>query len=283
MDMKFKRKFAAIICLLTAAAAVGMTSCTDVDLEQFYLESLPDSTAQTEQQELDSGAEAETTAEKDTGDDTSESDGGLKADELSAVDTDDTPAADTDPAEQVIPDEVFELSEAEQSVGEGISAQTLSGSEDSEAPDEQTEGTGVSAAYSKVLSEYSDKCVKDPLLKPDFCRYYIADIDGDGTPELLAETGSCEADRTVFVYAFDPASGIAKSLGSFVAWHAELGMSGGRLGCETRAMGSYLLTVVDISGGSVSAERDGAPTEDSALDEVLEYYSFTDLTGVAGV
>lgn len=281
--MKFKRKFAAIICLLTAAAAVGMTSCTDVDLEQFYLESLPDSTAQTEQQEMTSGAEAETSAEKDAGDDNSESDGGLKADQLSAGDTDKAPAADTDPAEQVIPDEVFELSEAEQSDGEGISAQTLSGGEDSEAPGEQAEGSGVSAAYAAVLTEYADKCVKDPLLKPDFCRYYIADVNGDGTPELLAETGSCEADRTVYVYLFDAASGKAASLGSFVAWHAELGLSGGRLCCETRAMGSYLLTVVDISGGSVSAERDGAPTDESSLDEVLEYYSFTDLTGVAGL
>lgn len=277
--MKMKRMITAAACLMAAAAAAGLTSCTEMDLEQFYLESLPDSSAaDTSSEAAEDTVTEEQTAEETEAAETEET----TPDALPAEGETETAPADVQPAEETLPDTIYELSESELMEG-GVSAETLGDSDDdSMASDEQQDG-GVSAAYAAVLTEYAGKCEKDPLLKPDFCRYYIADVDGDSSPELLAETGSCEADRTVYVYTFDSASEKAKQLGSFVAWHAELGMSGGKLGCETKAMGSYLLTVVDISGGSVSTERVGVPAEKSVLDEVLPCYPFTDLSGIVGI
>lgn len=275
MNMKMKRIITAAACVMAIAAAAGLSSCTDVDLEQFYLDSLADTS------EAEDSSAAEQPAE------TEESSAAPEETEQQIEQTESSEAETTAPEEEEplpvseqLPDTIYELSESELAEG-GVAAEQLSGGDDSTAAED--EQSGVSAAFAALLTEYAGKCEKDPLLKPDFCRYYIADIDGSGTPELLAETGSCEADRTVYVHAYDPVSGDTKLAGSFVAWHGELGLCGGRLGCETKTMGSYLLTVVSFSNGTVTTEREGVPTDKSVLDEVLPSYTFTDISGIVGL
>ncbi len=275
--MKMKRIFTAAACFAAVCAAAGLTSCSDVDLEQFYLESLPDTvTADNSSAAETSAADESDTAEPEQTGQGTEQQTDEPETEAPVSDSDETEAV---PAADRLPDNIYELSESELAEG-GVNAETLSENVDSAA---DSEGSAASAAFAAVLTEYACKCEKDPLLKPDFCRYYIADIDGSGTPELLAETGSCEADRTVYVHVFDAASGKAEPAGSFVAWHGELGISGGRLGCETKTMGSYLLTVVSLSNGTVTTEREGVPADKSVLDEVLESYAFTDISGIVGL
>lgn len=275
MNMKMKRIITAAACVMAIAAAAGLSSCTDVDLEQFYLDSLADTS------EAEDSSAAEQPAE------TEESSAAPEETEQQTEQTESSEAETTAPEEEEplpvseqLPDTIYELSESELTEG-GVAAEQLSGGDDSTAAED--EQSGVSAAFAALLTEYAGKCEKDPLLKPDFCRYYIADIDGSGTPELLAETGSCEADRTVYVHVYDPASGKTSQAGSFVAWHGELGMSGGRLGCETKTMGSYLLTVVSLSNGTITTEREGVPTDKSVLEEVLPSYTFTDISGIVGL
>lgn len=274
-----KKRYIAAFCLLAAAASVGLTSCSDVDLDKFYLDSLPESIftetseadvsapdSSTEDGEEVSSEAVETTVPAEQPEDST--DGG-------AVNTE-APAPDTDGS-----GEVFELSEAEQQ-GSTMTAEPLGEGEEPTAEPVADDKT-IGGAYASVIAEYADQCDRDPLMKPEFCRYYIADMDGSGTPELLAETGSCEADRTVYVYSYDSLSAMAKEEGSFVAWHAELGMSNGRLGCETKTMGSYLLTIVELTSDGVKSDRAGVPTAETTLEEVLPHYAFTDDSGLAGL
>lgn len=273
MNMKMKRIMTAAACVFAVCAAAGLSSCTDVDLEQFYLDSLPESVTADESSAAEEPAVTEEAVSEP--EQTQEQTEQPEETEAEVTEPDDETVAVT----EQLPDTIYELSESELADG-GVSAEKLSESDDSEA---ETEENALSAAYAALLTEYAGKCEKDPLLKTDFCRYYIADIDGSGTPELLAETGSCEADRTVYVHVFDPATGKTRQAGSFVAWHGELGMSGGRLGCETKTMGSYLLTVVSLSNGSITTEREGVPADKSVLEEVLPSYAFTDLSGIVGL
>ena len=82
-------------------------------------------------------------------------------------------------------------------------------------------GLPVYLAYSELVDKYASYTAKDPAYKPEFCRYYITDIDDNGVPEMLIETGTIETDRTIYVYTFDGAN--AQMLGNFVAWHTRLG------------------------------------------------------------
>lgn len=275
-----KKKFTAAFCLLTAAA--GLASCSDVDLDQFYLESIPDISIAEEDDsliaELSSSESDESTVETAVG--------GPAAEEI----PDSTDAAETQPpvtvSEEESPDSdpMYELSDAvhDDSAAEGDSA---ADSSEAETPTEPQ--SGIAAAFTSVLNDYAEQSKTDPFMEDGFCKYYITDMDLDGTPEMIVETGSREADRTGYVYRYDLRADKAVQIsGTITSWHATFGIYGGKLGCETVTLGRYMLTTVEISDGALVTSRLD-PTEESLLEKELTAYEFSaenvDLTGLEGI
>ena len=129
-------------------------------------------------------------------------------------------------------------------------------------------------AYNEIVRRTADHVAADPSYKDEFCRYYITDIDDNGVSELLVETGSIEADRTVYVYTFDGTQPV--TLGSFVSWHTTLGKGSGVIYSETAAMGSYLMNTIRIQDGKLFTERSEESTSESRLTEPLTSYSLND-------
>ena len=129
-------------------------------------------------------------------------------------------------------------------------------------------------AYSEIVRRTADHVAGDPSYKDEFCRYYITDIDENGVSELLVETGTIEADRTVYVYTFDGTQPV--TLGSFVSWHTTLGKGSGVIYSETAAMGSYLMNTIRIQDGKLFTERSAESTNESQLTEPLTGYGLND-------
>lgn len=277
-----KKKFTAAFCLLTAAA--GLASCSDVDLDQFYLESIPDISIA---EEPDSAlSEASSVTEESA----SETAVGKPADQDipdSETSTESDPPTDANTGSESQTDPMFELSDV--SPDESAAAGELGSDSVAEsAPDGQLAAeSGIAAAFSAVLNDYAEQSKTDPFMADGFCKYYIADMDSDGTPEMIVETGSREADRTGYVYRYDLRSDKAEQIsGTITSWHATFGMYGGKLGCETVTLGRYLLTTIEISDGELVTSRED-PTDESLLDRELDAYEFSaesiDLSGLEGL
>lgn len=135
-------------------------------------------------------------------------------------------------------------------------------------------GLPVYLAYTELVDKYAAYTARDPEYKPEYCHYYITDIDNSGVPELLIETGTIETDRTIYVYTFD--GGSAELLGNFVAWHTRLGDGDGVIYTETSAMGSYIVSTITIKEGKLFTERGEQPFSESQLKMPLISYSLTD-------
>lgn len=135
-------------------------------------------------------------------------------------------------------------------------------------------GSPLYTSYSELIDKYASYTAKDPEYKPEFCRYYITDIDDNGTPELLIETGTIETDRTIYVYSFNGSE--AEQLGNFVAWHTKLGDGDGVIYNETSAMGSYIVSTIKIQDGKLFTEREDQPFSETQIKMPLIGYSYAD-------
>lgn len=129
-------------------------------------------------------------------------------------------------------------------------------------------------AYSDIVRRTAEHVAADPSYQKDFCKYYITDIDDNGVYELLVETGTIEADRTVYVYTFDGSQPVP--LGNFVSWHTTLGDGDGVIYSETAAMGSYLINTIRIQDGKLFTERNSESTSTSQLTRPLASYDLND-------
>ncbi len=242
------------------AAAAGLSSCTDISYSEFEEDgnstpasvvSAPDETSDSVDDESSSETSAPDVPESVTvleGADTSDSD----ADE-STVGVDESEEADSF-------DEPDESTEEPGGGGDG-----------------SIEITPQYVAFTGIVEEYRKRFGAGTDLNSEFCRYYIADIDADGVYELIAETGTFEADRTAYVFVFDGEHALL--CGDFITWHAELGLGDGCLYSETQAMGSYIFYKVRLEDGAVVSER----ADDSVTEMpygLLDYHTFDDLSGL---
>ncbi|MCR5122775.1 MAG: hypothetical protein K6B74_10180 [Ruminococcus sp.] len=150
-------------------------------------------------------------------------------------------------------------------------------SADPSAPD----GSAVYRAYSELVGNYAALAAVDQAYKPEYCHYYITDIDDNGTPELLIEMGTIETDRTINVFTFN-GMGI-EQLGNFVAWHTTLGNGNGVLYTETSAMGSYMLSTIRIQDGKLFTESEEQPFSESQIGMPLIGYGLNDRSALNGL
>lgn len=65
---------------------------------------------------------------------------------------------------------------------------------------ESTQNTQISQPSWKALYESELNQALRSASDPSLCRYYVYDINGDGTPELIEGLGTCRADYTFHVY-----------------------------------------------------------------------------------
>ena len=137
----------------------------------------------------------------------------------------------------------------------------------------QTGGSQIYLAYSELVDKYASYVAKDPTFKPEYCRYYITDIDDNGIAEILIETGTIETDRTIYVYTFDGRD--AELLGNFVAWHTRLGDGAGVIYTETSAMGSYIVGTIRIQDGKLFSQREEQPFSESQITMPIIGYPYT--------
>lgn len=86
--------------------------------------------------------------------------------------------------------------------------------------------------------------------EPYYLTYGLFDLTGDGSPELIAEYGTCEADAEAGVWSMD--SGELKKLGSFYMGHAALYVSDGRLIRLTGQMGIELIDAIGWDGEKIT-------------------------------
>lgn len=245
-----------LICAL-AAAMTGLSSCTDLSYSEFDDESnaaAPDSTVSAAITPIqDSSAEInddQSSQQQDTPTDTSELD---------------TSSADSSLADQTISEP--DASEYESSADSS-----------SKEPADMPEYTPQYLAYREIISEYRERFLDtDSELGGEYCRYYIADIDLDGTYELICETGTFQADRTAYVFTFDGERVIR--LGDFITWHAELVEAADRIYSETLAMGSSSLYEIRIDEGVITTERAMITTADMPFKK-LSCYGYDDPEGL---
>ncbi len=287
MKKKTSIKRLAAAALAVSVAAGTLASCTDeLTLADFIPDSSSGEAVEDTLSDMLTSDESESTDES-----AAQSESVSSVSDESSADSaaqTDTPEGSSEP-QQSPPD-----TETEPPLPEDIMPSDSSGMDDDassqtteipgESRDPFAESIGLNGGrdaamdhYAAVIDEYGRKCSEDSSYLSEYCRYYIADIDADGNDELLIETGTCEADRTVVIYTYDGTA--AKELGSFVTWHAELGYENGVLYSETYAMGSYTLNKITIADGMVETEKVGTVTDDE-LPQKLVSYSLTDASGL---
>lgn len=250
------------VCALAAAAA-GLASCTDLSYAEFDDESTaasPDTSVP---------AAAMSLPDSDTPD-SSEGD-----QEITDDDTQSSTDQVNDPDSSAASD-VFAMFDPSWSGDPQITSQPDSSSLPDD--DDKIEPTPQYLAYREIIAEYYERFLEtDSDLGGEYCRYYITDIDSDGTYELICETGTFQADRTAHVFTFDGERIIR--LGEFITWHAELVEGNGCIYSETLAMGSSILYEVSVADGTVTTERSEDPLA-SMPYEPLEFFNYDDLSGL---
>lgn len=245
-----------IICALAAAMMV-LSSCTDLSYSEFDDDSTaaaPDSTISAAITPIqDSSAEM-------IGDQSSQQ-------QNTPTDTSETDSSSADSSEPDRP-----ISEPDTSENETSADSSFDDSSDT------PEYTPQYLAYREIISEYRERFLDtDSELGGEYCRYYIADIDLDGTCELICETGTFQADRTAYVFTFDGERIIR--LGDFITWHAELVEAADHVYSETLAMGSSILYEIRIDEGVITTERAMTTTADMPFKK-LSCYGYDDPEGL---
>lgn len=162
-----------------------------------------------------------------------------------------------------------------------VSGANIQNQSQSAEPSEPLTGSPVYCAYTELVGSYAALASADPAYKPEYCHYYITDIDDDGTPELLIEMGTIETDRTINVFTFNGTS--VEGLGNFVAWHTTLGDGDGVLYTETSAMGSYMLSTIRIQEGKLFTESEEQPFSESQIRMPLISYGLNDHSALNGL
>ncbi|MCI2057938.1 MAG: hypothetical protein LKJ80_01890 [Oscillibacter sp.] len=136
--------------------------------------------------------------------------------------------------------------------------------------------TGKSAAKTPEAAAPQSASWKEAyqalLSKAAPCQYSIYDADGDGIPELLLKSGTCEADYLDTVYTFK--NGAAAVCGSFSSGNAvACGLNGsGRLVVQNAHMGYEAIDVYTLKGGLLQAP---VRVFEGELKEGQEYHPFT--------
>lgn len=82
--------------------------------------------------------------------------------------------------------------------------------------------------------------------------YTYADLTGDGFPELIVHSGSCEADRECTVY--EGSTGTVRNLGKFGMFHGSLAKGNGYLVVEMMAQGFTQWNKITVSGSQVKSK-----------------------------
>lgn len=94
--------------------------------------------------------------------------------------------------------------------------------------------------------------------------YFLHDITGDGQPELWIVSGTCEADKDLWVYATTQDGSVKKILSDY-GGHTEFFLKGNTIGSLTCNTGSGYASVYTCKGDKIiveSAEYDGRHEKD---------------------
>ncbi|WP_417084271.1 tetratricopeptide repeat protein [Evtepia gabavorous] len=115
---------------------------------------------------------------------------------------------------------------------------------------------------------------------PSMCRYYVYDINGDGTPELLEGIGKGRADYTIHVYTAK--EGSLQKLGEMFG--DDIGVFGNQniLFGYYAQMGYETVTIYSVSGENVAKEeRYVKESPEGYMDfNFLDSFSLEDLSGL---
>ena len=255
-----ERAMKTILFVGALAAAAGLTSCTDISYSEFESESTDEAPAAV------ASAPDETTSLTEN----------ISRPDASAPDVPDsvTVLDGIDSSSETVTEVTAEVTEE---ITEESPQTDASSEEPGGGGDGSFEITPQYVAFCGIIEEYRSHFGAGTDLNSEFCRYYITDIDGDGVYELIAETGTFEADRTAYVFVFDGEHAIL--CGDFITWHAEIGGGNGCLYSETQAMGSNIFYKVKLENGTVTTER-----ADDSITEMpvglLDYHTYDDLSGL---
>ena len=74
--------------------------------------------------------------------------------------------------------------------------------------------------YQSIIDKYYETCYKEHDTECSYCLCALCDIDGNGVEELIIQTGTCEQDRTQYIYTNK--DGKSVKLGEYNAWHLAL-------------------------------------------------------------
>ena len=272
--MKLHNKFTAI----TAASALALTlaSCSLIELSDEDKEKLEEVFPQSDSSLAeDSSAPAEESAD-DTSDESS------AAETAPQTEVTDESVAESEPAQSLDPaDSISQANGANGMANESATDSEISLTDDSSMPSEYiTIGASITKAYGDIIASGAEICDTDPDSYNLFSHYYIADIDRDGTPELITDIGSCEADRLATVYTYNGEQAV--ELGNFVSWRSKFGLDDGYMLSETSAIGSYTMYAISIESGALKIEK-GETISESKLKNPLAAYAFSDTSGITAL
>ena len=275
----------AVLSAMICSAAIFAASCTNFNTSESTDASSASSDAalsESDSDSLDSEAgenssdkPAEDSEESGSPDSSDNADGDT---ESSSVDSqEDSSSSELDSSTQT-EDESESDSEADEQNDEESSISDSSTQFESAEQKLQTESRSV---YLEIIKEREQLISEEEsAFDEELCRYYIADINGDGISEFLAEMGTCEADRTVYVYTSNEQQSEAVELGSFSSWRAALGIEDEILYIESTVMGNYVLSTATIENNELKIERSIETNTESKISSPLKGYSYSDQTGV---
>ncbi|MCD7740634.1 MAG: hypothetical protein LUI06_00245 [Ruminococcus sp.] len=274
MLLNIKKAAGVAICSAAAMLAVG---CTDIDLSEVLDESEAEtattttttaqSQSETTETQEDESSEQEEESQEESSDEQTQRETTVTTTEPQE-DTSEAETTDTQSDVDLFTDADLEYTESIEDESEDDSSSSIL----------QNARMTRKEAYASTIEEYDENRGEDKLYQDEYCKYYLTDMDGDFESELLVETGSCEADRTVYVYTYD--GGKAQLLGSFSSWRAELGEGDGVLYSETNSLGSYILSTITIEDGEVVVERGEDASIESQLKNKLKGHDFDDLNAL---
>lgn len=144
----------------------------------------------------------------------------------------------------------------------------------------------IEEEYIELLQQYKNKYPEYNSIY-SWCRYYLYDFENDGIPEILIESGSCQGDRKIDVYAMKEKN--VKLLGTFSSEHMELGSADDfayqglpaneydyhDLYGYVVLQGKSKIYNIDIVDDSISCELD-CDMEGEANYKEMKYYSYED-------
>lgn len=179
------------------------------------------------------------------------------------------------------------LAEAESTTADKDSLDSLRQQQIQDAIQQAEQAKQAEQANSKeaIYNAYLQILQRNYRYNDDFCvaGYFLMDFTGNGTPELITKTGTCEADYELDIYSF--ANGAANKIHNTGAGHSSLYRNGNRLIVYSGHMGYYSINELSYSGrvksrslgeGEVDPEEDypDAPGREVSLSQ------FTDPTAL---